>query len=153
MRRQDKAITDMKEIEAVLQASEIIHIGLCDHGIPYVVPMSFGLHCGRIYLHSAPEGRKLEIISRHNIVSFNCITDLQLLTGSPGKPCSWTMGYRSVSGTGRIRAVDTAEEQQEGLTAVMEHYGYHGVMTFPDLSRVNILCIHIDELTGKKSGQ
>ena len=152
MRRQDKEITDREEIEEILQESQIIHIGLCDHGIPYVVPMSFGLRSGRVYLHSACEGRKQEIIDRHNIVSFNCITGASLLPGSEDRPCSWTMGYRSVSGTGRVRTVDTLEEKREAMTSIMEHYGYQGDMTFPDLSATAVLCIHIDAVSGKKSG-
>ncbi len=151
MRRHDKEITDKKEIEQILQESQIIHIGLSDRGIPYVVPMSFGLRSGRVYLHSAPGGRKQEIIDRHNIVSFNCVTGTRLLAGPKDRPCGWTMGYRSVSGTGRVRVVDTDEEKQEALTAIMEHYGYQGDMTFPDLTAVEVLCIHIDAVSGKKS--
>ena len=42
MRRQDRAIKDPAVIEDLLKRAKIMHLGLCDEGAPYVVPMHYG---------------------------------------------------------------------------------------------------------------
>ena len=59
MRRKDREITDRAEIEAILNEAMVCRIGLADDGEPYVVPVSFGYEDGSVYIHSAPEGKKI----------------------------------------------------------------------------------------------
>ncbi len=58
MRRDDREITDLLEIESILYHAIVCRIGLTDGNEPYVVPVSFGYEEGTIYFHSAPEGKK-----------------------------------------------------------------------------------------------
>lgn len=59
MRRADKEITDYGLIETILKEERICRIALCDWEKPYLIPMIFGYHDGYLYLHSAPEGKRL----------------------------------------------------------------------------------------------
>ena len=61
MRRHEKAITDRAAIEAVIRRADVCRLGLSDAGHPYIVPVNFGYEDGVIFVHSAPEGRKIDI--------------------------------------------------------------------------------------------
>ena len=59
LRRADREITDRAALDALLVRADIGHLGLVDAGRPYVVPLNYAYEDGRIYFHSAPEGRKI----------------------------------------------------------------------------------------------
>ena len=59
MRRTDREITDLIEIESILNDAIVCRIGLADGGEPYIVPVCFGYLDGTIYLHSAMAGKKI----------------------------------------------------------------------------------------------
>ena len=61
MRRLDKEIKDSDVIQEILQNSEICRLGLVDGNEAYIVPVNYGYKDGVIYMHSAPNGRKMEI--------------------------------------------------------------------------------------------
>ena len=42
MRRKDRQVTDWQEICAILDACQVLHLGLQGADGPYVVPLSFG---------------------------------------------------------------------------------------------------------------
>ncbi|PID57865.1 hypothetical protein CSB45_06515 [candidate division KSB3 bacterium] len=65
MRRKDKEICDIQQIEAIITASTVCRLGLCLHGRPYVVPLNFGYNDRTIYLHSAQKGKKLDILRQN----------------------------------------------------------------------------------------
>lgn len=55
------AITEPAEIEAIIRKCPYCMVGITDQeGNPYVVPMNFAYRDGVIYLHSGPEGSKVE---------------------------------------------------------------------------------------------
>ena len=62
MRRKDRQVTDWQEICAILDACQVLHLGLQGADGPYVVPLSFGWEeqAGRIvlYFHGASAGEK-----------------------------------------------------------------------------------------------
>jgi nitroimidazol reductase NimA-like FMN-containing flavoprotein (pyridoxamine 5'-phosphate oxidase superfamily) len=59
MRRSDREITDILEIESILNAATVCRIGLADSGEPYIIPVCFGYFHGTIYIHSTVSGKKL----------------------------------------------------------------------------------------------
>lgn len=65
MRRKEREITDRAVMEEIIQGTEVCRMGLCDGGTPYVVPMNFGYQDGKVYMHSAVEGRKLDTIRKN----------------------------------------------------------------------------------------
>jgi nitroimidazol reductase NimA-like FMN-containing flavoprotein (pyridoxamine 5'-phosphate oxidase superfamily) len=152
MRRNDKKIEDPAEIEAILREAPVCRIGLADGDVPYVVPMNFGCRGRSIYLHSAPEGRKIDIISRNGLVCFQADTDIEIVRGETA--CSWGARYRCVIGYGRAEFVTDREEKRAGLDAIMEKYSGKPGWSYGDASLEKIALIRIDltELTGKRSG-
>jgi hypothetical protein len=151
MRRKDKEIGERELINSVISRSLVCHLGLCDEGLPYIVPMSFGYDGKVIYLHGAKEGRKIDIIRRNNTVCFEFDTDSEVKKSD--KACSFTMKYRCVMGYGKASFVEEAEGKRKALEIIMKQYD-EGRFTFPDeaLEKIAVLAIEITEISGKKSG-
>ena len=70
---------------------------LGDGGYPYAVPMSYVYSGGRIYLHSAAEGHKIDALRRLDRVSF-CVVGADSVI-----PEKYTTAYESVIVFGRAR--------------------------------------------------
>ena len=66
MTRREREITDINEINRILDTCKYLHLGLVDDGKPYVVPMNYGIDHDDadghliVYLHGANTGRKLD---------------------------------------------------------------------------------------------
>ena len=74
MRRKDREITDFNEIQKIIDACEILRLGLADGDFPYIVPVNFAYTVtdGQIcfYIHGAVAGRKYELLCRNPVCSF-----------------------------------------------------------------------------------
>ena len=67
-----------------------------------------------IYIHCAPEGKKLRAIERHPVVSFCIVGRVNLL------PDRFTTEYESVVLTGNARADLTPEERMHALELLVD---------------------------------
>ena len=152
MRRKDKEILDRGEIDRILDETVVLHIALVDGDSPYLIPVNFGYKGGSIYIHTAPEGRKIDLIRKNNQVAFQAEAGIEIVQKSIPHKCS--MLYRSVAGTGRAFFVETRKEKKLALELLMDHYHGNG----PDgwefgecLDAVFIVRIDIDSISGKES--
>lgn len=68
MRRSDKEIKDKQITEWILKEATICRIALCNYDKPYIVPMNFGFKDNYLYIHSAREGQKIDMIMKNNNV-------------------------------------------------------------------------------------
>ena len=59
MRRKEKEITDKKEIEKVLQESNVCRLAMVDGDKPYMVPMNFGYRDACLFFTVQKRGEKL----------------------------------------------------------------------------------------------
>lgn len=152
MRRTEREITDQKEIEDIITRSDICRIALCNDGKPYMVPMNFGYKDRVLYLHSAHDGEKMDIIKKNPNVCFEMEVDTILVPGPIG--CKWTMHYKSVIGSGVAEIIKDEKEKAEALDIIMKQYA--GDEKFEFLPKVlEMMCIikvPVDEMTGKKAG-
>jgi len=151
VRRKDKEITERHLLEDVLRRGEVCRLALFDEEYPYIVPLNFGYENGKLFLHGATSGKKLDLIRRNPRVSFEVETDLEILTAED--PCNWSMRYRSVVGRGAAVILETPEEKRHGLNVVIAHYGKES-FPFPDaaLQAVAVVRVDIADMTGKESG-
>ncbi len=151
MRRRDKEITDRSEMLEIVRRAEVCRLGMCDGNVPYIVPMSFGIDGDRIYLHSATEGRKLDIIRRNPNVcgEFDC--DVETVRGERG--CNFGAKYRSVIGFGTACVVEDRDEVLRGLDTLVLHYGGEpGGYSDEMLGKTAVIRADVTSITGKKSG-
>ncbi len=152
MRKKEKEITDPAVLEEIIARARVCRVAMCDDDIPYMVPMNFGYREGRVYLHSAREGKKLDILRRNPRVCFEVDTDHELVRADHS--CGYDMRYRSVIAFGRASLVEDEEERRRGLDAIMEHYGEEGPHLYRErnLSLTAVIRIDIEEMTGKANG-
>ena len=151
MRRSDKQITDLTEIENLLRTAELCHLAMVDDGKPYVVPMNFGYTDGALYFHSAPEGRKIDILRKNPDVCFSIIGSNVLVKGE--KACSWTAKYSSVIGTGKAEVINVREEKEKGMSILMSQYSDKEFdFSEVDLTGVLVIRVAINDMTGKSNG-
>jgi len=149
MRKVEREIRGQGEIRAIMEAAQVCRIGLADGDIPYVIPMHFGLGEGCLYLHSAGEGRKLDLLQKNNRVCFEM--DLLDEIKKAEQPCRWSAAWRSVIGFGRAVLVEDPAEKHLGLDRIMAHYGARGPFAYPNgiLAQTVVIRIDIESITGK----
>jgi len=151
MRRKEKEITSLEEIEEIIKRSKVCRIGLVDGDEPYIVPVCFGYEGNALYFHSAPEGRKIDLIRRNSRVCFEIDIDVEIVSGE--KPCGWKTKYRSVMGTGRAIILKKDEDKVQGLSAIMKQYSSNvSGLEFEKLDAAAVVKVEIDHIAGKKSG-
>jgi len=151
MRRAEREIKDKKAIEDILRQATVCRLGLCEGGMPYVVPVSFGYDDDGLYFHSAPEGRKMETIKTNPHVCFEVDVDHEFVPADTA--CNWTVRFRSVIGFGKARLVEDPEEKRRALDVILEHYSDRAYEYREGaLDEVALIQIQIENITGKQSG-
>lgn len=153
MRRKDKEITDQQTIRSILENAEICRLGLAENNEAYIVPVNYAYTGGAIYIHSAQNGRKIDILKQNNKVTFEVEADCTIEKGP--EPCNWTTRYRSVMGKGTMSIETSPDEKKFALDLIMRKYGWgNGDLNYDPalLSRLCILKLNIETLTGKQSG-
>jgi nitroimidazol reductase NimA-like FMN-containing flavoprotein (pyridoxamine 5'-phosphate oxidase superfamily) len=150
MRKKEKEVTDVSVMEAQLQKAEIMRLAFCDADEPYVVPVCFGYREGKIFVHSAREGRKLEIIRRSSKVCFEVDTYKIV---KKELPCKWTIDYTSVIGLGDAVLIEERERKRDALDVIMAHYGALPPFEYSEaaLAKMLILEIAVRSMTCKRS--
>ncbi len=152
MRRSDKEIKDSQTIQKVIEEAQICRIGLVDGNEPYVVPMNFGYKENTLYLHSATEGRKIDILKENNRICFQMDIKIEILASD--NPCNWGMKYLSVIGHGKAQLIENATEKIDALNIIMGKYSPKRFFEYSEesISKVSVIKVEIKEITGKKSG-
>lgn len=152
MRRKDKEITELTAIQDILARAELVRVAMVDEGEPYLVTLNYAYKDNALYIHSATEGRKMDILKRNNRVAFIVDTDVVLFLGQ--EACDCTTRFKSVFGTGRACVVEDKDEKIHALDLIMEKHKGEGPYSYPDamLARTGVMRIDIDYLSGKKSG-
>ena len=152
MRRKDKEITDRKLLQTVLEEANTCRIAMCDGDMPYVIPMNFGYNDGCIYLHSANEGRKIDILKKNPKICFE-VEAYASIKKSGTSACNTGMRYLSVIGTGEAEFLNGDNEKKEALDIIMKKItgiSQHEYSS-ASLASVTIIRIIVKEITGKKS--
>ena len=151
MRRKDKEITDKEVIKSALNRALVCRLGLTENNMPYIVPMNFGYKDNCLYFHSAPIGKKIEIIKKNNKVCFEIDLDHDVVITDSA--CNATMKYLSIIGFGIAELINEFEEKQKALNVIMDHYSTKKIHEFSKkmIKRIIIIRIKIESMTGKVS--
>jgi nitroimidazol reductase NimA-like FMN-containing flavoprotein (pyridoxamine 5'-phosphate oxidase superfamily) len=151
MRRAEKEITNRREIDSILSKAIVCRISITDHETPYIVPMNFGYKDDILYLHSAPEGKKIQLLKRNPLVCFEVECDLEII--NTGIPCKWSMNYTSVIGYGKASFITDDEQKRKALHIIIGHYSPGSSYIFPEknLNEVTVIKIEINDMNAKKS--
>ena len=124
MRRKDREVTDLTGIEDILLQCKTCHLAMVDEGVPYVVPLSYGYRFldGRVlelYLHSALQGRKLDILRRNAAVCFEMSFEGEPVRAETA--CEFGYYFASVIGFGEAVFIEDEAEKCAALSAIVRH--------------------------------
>jgi nitroimidazol reductase NimA-like FMN-containing flavoprotein (pyridoxamine 5'-phosphate oxidase superfamily) len=165
MRREEKEIKNREALEELLRSAPVCRVGLApaldsdgdDHpragfsssGYPYVVPVHFVHTEGRIYIHSARQGRKIESLRRNPRVCVEIDEFLELKSAE--KACDYGTRFRSLIAFGTARIVEETGKKRRALELLMEKYsGRSFDFSEREIGKVAVIEIQIEELTGKQ---
>jgi len=156
MRRKDREITDISDINEILRQCKTCHVAMVDDGMPYVVPLSYGYvldgNLLELYLHSAHEGRKIDVLKRCNKVCFEISIEGEPVNTE--SPCNSGYYYASVIGFGEAVFIEDAERKCEALSIMVKHQtGRDAFFTAEHADSVCVFKIVSSEFTGKKKSR
>jgi uncharacterized protein len=151
MRRKDLEILDKEKLMEVLQCCKVCRLGIADE-IPYIVPMNFGYtwdDCLTLFFHSAPRGRKIDLLLKHPKVSFEMDCDHQLVAGSTA--CRYTYKYSSLMGVGEVRFLEDYDEKLTALKRIMERVTGTDEYVYDELAVKSVAVFTVDatDVVGK----
>ncbi|MQY51812.1 pyridoxamine 5'-phosphate oxidase family protein [Rhodocyclus tenuis] len=146
-RRADREIPTA-EAEALLTAGTYgVLSTVGSDGLPYAIPVSYTYRERVIYVHCAPEGRKLDNLAANPAVSFCVVGHTQTL------PRHFSTEYESAIAAGTARLVD-GDEKERALVALLEKYspefmaqGHKYIAG--KIERVAVLRIDVEHVSGK----
>ena len=152
MTKRERQVTDPQQILDILDKGKVLYLGLCAGDEPYVVPMNYGytMEEGKLvmYLHSAVQGKKLDMIQNNPKVFFALDCDRQPFDGV--KPCQYGMVYSSVMGKGIAQIVEDVEEKKKAMTILMKtQTGKDFQFVDRLVSIVTVIRIDVQEYTAK----
>ena len=151
MRKANQEITDPKILEAVLKKATIIRLAMVDNEMPYLLPFNFGYSENCVYIHSAPAGKKIDVLRQNSQVCFEVDDETATIEGDIA--CRWSTMYRSVIGYGKVEFVTRFDEKVRALDIIMQQHGAPAKMEFDpkEIEFIVVLKMKIESITGKQS--
>ena len=152
MTRREFEVTDSNVIRDILKESKVLHLGLVDDGMPYVVPMNYGykMEDGKLtlYLHSAVKGYKLDVIAKNPVCCFEMDCGVEPFEGKIA--CQYGITYYSLMGRGKIHLVEDVAEKEAAMTLLMKaQTGKDFEFNERLVSIVSVIRIEVSEYTAK----
>ena len=146
-------ITDRQEMESLLREALVGCLAtMGSDGSPYITPLHFVYHQGRIYFHCAFEGRKMDNIRANPQVCFEVHELIKIVQSR--QACDFSTRYRSVLVFGRARSLPDGDEKITVLTTLAKKYAGGQAVEPPTPKRAKgteVIEITIEEMTGKSN--
>ncbi len=120
MRRHEKEITAKGELEQVLWQGRVCHLAIPDDPLPYLIPLNYGYQDGALYFHSAPQGRKIELLKKQQQACFSVTIDYGIIEAE--RACSWGARFTCIMGSGRIEFIEDPQQKLAALHILMAQY-------------------------------
>ncbi len=155
MRRKDREITDRSRIIRIIEQCRVCRIGMTDKDRPYIVPMNFGYedkdNALTLFFHSAPEGRKIDLLKTNCRVCFEADCGHELVESDDA--CKNGFLYESVTGEGNAVFITEKDEKKDALNRIMMHQcGRNFVFNDDSVKNVAVFKIEVTAVSGKKCG-
>ena len=144
-------IESREEMETFLREEELGYLGLTDQdGRPYVVPLNYSYHDGKVLFHCAREGRKLDCIRANPNVCFTVGRQAGALRRhAVGEVCH--MDSDSVICTGTARIIDDLDERAAALNAFNRAFRPEAEdIPAEQVEGCGVVEITISEMTGRR---
>ncbi len=150
-RLREQGSTARQDLEDILAAGVICHLGVMVDGYPMVVPTVYGLAGGTLYLHGSVASRSLVSAPRTTICVTVTDVDGLVLARSVFEHA---VNYRSAMIFGTPRLVTDREEKLAGLRSLTEHiapgqWDYARRPNKKELAKTSLLALSLDEASVK----
>ena len=147
IRRQDRLLDESRARE-LLQVGEYGVLSMATEQGGYGVPINYAGVGDTLYMHCAPEGRKLRAIGADERVSFCVVGHSRVVSAN------FTTEFESVIAHGRARLVEAEDERRMALRAIVEKYSAEhiaeGLKAIErSIYRTAIIAIAVDSFSGK----
>ena len=152
MTKRELEIRDPAQIRRILDTAGVVRVGLAVNNEPYIVPMNYGytMEEGKLtlYLHSALQGKKLDMIRANPNVFVEMDCDQVPFVGKV--PCQYGLSYSSIMGRGTAHIVEDVEEKKQAMSILMKTQTGKD-FTFEDrlVSIVAVIRVDVEEYTAK----
>lgn len=150
IRRQDRLLEESSAIELLKDVEYgVLSLFDTDQGVPYAIPVNYAWNGkNSLYIHCAPEGRKLRCIKKNADISFCVVGKTHLL------PSQFTTEYESIVMTGTAHVHLNDEEKHQALVLLLEKLSPNDMTTGlkyteKSFQRVDIIRLDITEWSGK----
>ena len=144
MRRKDREVTEMEEIQQIFDECKVCRIGIMDENGPYIVPVNYG--------YVRKEGKKIDLIRKNANVGVEIDYRHELVEGDTA--CQYSYYYASIIGKGTASIIDNPREKLKALNVIMKHQTGRTFDEFqknPNLEKaVAIIRIDLNEYSCKK---
>jgi nitroimidazol reductase NimA-like FMN-containing flavoprotein (pyridoxamine 5'-phosphate oxidase superfamily) len=150
-RLRERGLADRRELDAVLAAGLVCHLGVVINDDPVVLPTSYGRIQNTLYLHGSSANRSLLAAAGRQV----CVT----VTLLDGLVCAravfhHSMNYRSAVIFGAARLVTEPTEKLAALRAVTDHlvpgrWEHAREPTRKELAATAVLALPLDEASVK----
>ncbi len=164
MRKPNRQVKTAEQLHAIVEDCHTVRLALADEEGAFIVPLSFGYDWAdpetegnpspeprlALWVHSAPEGRKVDVMNRQPRIAIEMDVQDGVISGPYA--CAYSYAYRSIMGMGTVHRIQGAEAKRYGLTRIMQHLAPGASTEFTDqaLAKANIYCIDVDTFTGKQ---
>ncbi|MEW6262784.1 MAG: pyridoxamine 5'-phosphate oxidase family protein [Thermodesulfobacteriota bacterium] len=158
MRRIHCQINEQEEMVRILASTNVGRMATLDaQGYPYITPVNFVYHRGRVYFHSSPKGEKLDNLARNPKVGFEVdlpLAYIEVAFNEAGNPCNTHQCYRSVIIRGTASIVTDGELKLAALNALVAKHEGHGDFPRvradnPEFKACAVIEIKPESMTGK----
>lgn len=149
MRRKNQLLSKPECEEILNTASYGVLSVIGDDGYPYGVPLNFVYLDGKIYMHCAKAGHKIDAIKGNPKVSFCVVGEQEVI------PAKYTTYYKSAVIFGKAKTVDDEELKFRAIKSLTERFCKNdesGIKREMGTC-MNALCIielEIEHMTGKE---
>ena len=151
MRRKNQLLSEQETLDIMERGTNGVLAVLDEEGYPYAVPVSYVYCDGKIYIHGAKKGHKIDAIRNCEKASF-CVVDKDQVV-----PEEYTTYFRSAIAFGKIRVLEEEEEKKEALmklamkySGVMGEEGCRAEMA-KSFQTVAMIELEIEHMTGKEA--
>jgi nitroimidazol reductase NimA-like FMN-containing flavoprotein (pyridoxamine 5'-phosphate oxidase superfamily) len=147
----DRARTDRADLDAVLDAGLVCHLGVVLDGTPVVIPTVYGRDGDTLYLHGSTGAGNLRAALDGDVSIAVTLVDGIVYARSA---MHFSMNYRSAVVRGRAVEVTDAEQRLHALRVVVEHSapGAWDRVRQPskkELAATNVLALDLTEASVK----
>lgn len=150
MRRFKQQLSDDQIAEVLERGKTGILAVIGDGGYPYTVPINYVYADGRIYMHSAMTGHKIDALRADDRASF-CVIDADDVV-----PADYSTNFRSVVAFGRAHIMEDEDGKEAALRLLGDKYNPNQPEALnrevaKGFERLHMIEFEIEHVTGKQS--